>query len=585
MPYGKVYGNRRANRRESVLVADCFATGTPVKTGAMKHESVELSENEEQNGEINALGSPTPKNKVEKDIELLAEQVEQSLVLNDPNEWDDKDVGLNSGSPKPRTRKAELSDTAERSVRNKNTVLEERDTNILIAPRHTHDSKSTPRRKKVNDLEDGSSKPDFDASPHSTPQSKRSIRNESPCDTSRSGRKESTEAYNSPVTRSSLRPAVSNSQQRTKPEAPASPTPSPRRDAKTSKPKISRQDRPAATSRLVLPKQSTATSFAEAFDSPKVTDPKKHVPLTVLPALYARSRRASLPSVLTATSFYEAFSNPYAKNARPLLDLTLDPSLRREPVAYSNWANRISQHLKVTKIAEASYAEVYRLSLLKPDCTNLTEGDESVVKIIPLKPPPSKAASSGRMTKAQKQILGNMSDVADVASEVRLLKCMSSVPGFANFRDVRVVQGRPPKEIVQAWRGWVEGGRKSDWPDPGVVKGRKCVYGDTQLWAVVEMQDAGVDVEGWCEKMDKNEPHLKDDADVDVERDQAVRSVFGVWDIFWGVALAVAKGEESAEFEVSPPSNTSQAQSLTKVKASRPPFGKRLHATSTKRPI
>lgn len=102
---------------------------------------------------------------------------------------------------------------------------------------------------------------------------------------------------------------------------------------------------------------------------------------------------------------------------------------------------------------------------------------------------------------------------------------MTPVPGFTNFRDVRVVQGRPPAPLVDAWRAFDRDVRRSEFPDPG----KRSSYPDTQLWAVVEMQDAGVDLET-----------------------RVVRDVWEAWDAFWGIASALAKGEEYAEYEVSP---------------------------------
>ena len=54
----------------------------------------------------------------------------------------------------------------------------------------------------------------------------------------------------------------------------------------------------------------------------------------------------------------------------------------------------------------------------------------------------------------------------------------------------------------------------------------KRAYPDTQLWAVVEMDDAGCELEKF-----------------------AWSSIFQIYDIFWGVAMALARAEEYAMFE------------------------------------
>jgi len=135
-----------------------------------------------------------------------------------------------------------------------------------------------------------------------------------------------------------------------------------------------------------------------------------------------------------------------------------------------------------------------------------------------------------------------MNAVEHVASEVRLLKRMSPVPGFTNFRDVKVVQGRLPKQFCAAWRYYHQNIKASVFPDPS----RKAAYDETQLWAVVEMQDAGTDLESSLEL----EP-AEEDENGYVEQQWLTISVWAGWDIFWHVACAVAKGEGWAEFEVS----------------------------------
>lgn len=175
--------------------------------------------------------------------------------------------------------------------------------------------------------------------------------------------------------------------------------------------------------------------------------------------------------------------------------------------------------------------------------TGFTKADESVLKLIALKAPPSKST----LTAAQKRKQAAMSAIDHVASEVRLLKRMSPVPGFTNFRDVRIVQGRLPTHFVKAWKDYDENVKKSLFPDPS----RKNTYEETQLWAVVEMQDAGTDLETVLE-IEKT----VDDEEVEEENfpqrpEWRQISVWAAWDIFWKAACAIAKGEGWAEFEVS----------------------------------
>ncbi|KAI4724492.1 hypothetical protein E4T49_07766 [Aureobasidium sp. EXF-10728] len=211
-------------------------------------------------------------------------------------------------------------------------------------------------------------------------------------------------------------------------------------------------------------------------------------------------------------------SNAFTKHAASLLSLS-----SQDLTSFSAWSDQLSSHFAVTKIAEASFGEVYRLSLLKAHAA-LGKTDESVLKIIALKPPTS---TKRKMTKAAKKRSEMMSDPEDVAAEVRLMQRMTCTPGFTNFREICVLQGRPGDAFAAAWSSWndsqeAKGKEVSVFPDPS----KKASYSEDQLWAVIEMQDAGTDLEN-----------------------TKVANVWLAWDIFWGVVLALGKGEEAARFE------------------------------------
>lgn len=217
-------------------------------------------------------------------------------------------------------------------------------------------------------------------------------------------------------------------------------------------------------------------------------------------------------------------SEPYETHCSSLLHLSshlLTP--------FSSWSTEISEHFSVTKIAEASFGEVYRLSL-RIVLPNFDRSEESVFKVIALRPPES-TFPNGKRRKAALEKAEMMSAPLDVANEVKLLQRMSSIPGFTNFRDLRILQGQPPKAFIEAFHSFnaiqkAKGKDLSHFPDPS----RKTNYAADQLWAVIEMQDAGSDLEQLVEG-----GHCA--------------PVWDVWDIFWQVVLSLAKGEEGAEFE------------------------------------
>ncbi|KXT07783.1 hypothetical protein AC579_4305 [Pseudocercospora musae] len=226
-----------------------------------------------------------------------------------------------------------------------------------------------------------------------------------------------------------------------------------------------------------------------------------------------------------ASSSCTAETCPYQQHCSAILELS------EHPLTYfDTWSSELSEHFTVTKIAEASFGEVYRLSLLE-DITDFCNTDESVFKVIPLQRPESTLPLDKRKRHAALLKNEDMSKASDVATEVRLLQRMSTIPGFTNFRDVRILQGRPPPSFVEAFKAWntnqkSKGKHLSHFPDPS----KKSSYTDDQLWAVIEMQDAGSDLERLIEQ-------------------GACTSIWTVWDIFWQTALSIAKGEEGAEFE------------------------------------
>lgn len=228
--------------------------------------------------------------------------------------------------------------------------------------------------------------------------------------------------------------------------------------------------------------------------------------------------------------------NVYANFVSALLSL----SDQRQIIPFEQWSAELEPHFTITKIAEASFSEVYRLA-----ATSTIDGhkQESVLKMIALKTPPNAPLPSDMKTRGVRDRKGNAakemakraekdewkSNVADVLSEVKLLQNLNHIPGFTVFRDLTLVQGKPSSMFSKAWTAWNKSrprGRKSEFPDPS----KKASYDEMQLWAVIEMQDAGTD----CEKI--------------MEMD-GLASIWEVWDVFWGVCLSVAKAEEACRFE------------------------------------
>ncbi|OJD12641.1 HASPIN protein kinase [Emergomyces pasteurianus Ep9510] len=204
---------------------------------------------------------------------------------------------------------------------------------------------------------------------------------------------------------------------------------------------------------------------------------------------------------------------------RPILKEATSPISSRGIQRFANWARRAGGMFTVEKIAEGSYGEVYQLrlsrdiskcNLSKSRLARLEAYKDGVFKIIPLRA--QRGVGSKKFTTVQ-----------EIVSEVQMLKLLDPIPGFARFREVHVVQGRFPDAYQRAWTQYSQA-NESDCLNPDPSKATS--YPDTQLWAILEMDNAGCELEKfpWS-------------------------STFQVYDIFWGVALALARAEQFAAFE------------------------------------
>ncbi|PGH21636.1 HASPIN protein kinase [Polytolypa hystricis UAMH7299] len=204
---------------------------------------------------------------------------------------------------------------------------------------------------------------------------------------------------------------------------------------------------------------------------------------------------------------------------RPVLREALSPLASRGVQKFESWARRAGDYFTVEKIAEGSYGEVYQMRLNEETTKNarisksklarLKAYDDGVFKIVPLR------ARHGVGSK-------KFTSIQEIVSEVQLLKLLDPIPGFARFREVHVVQGRFPEIYRNAWTKYKMTSDDCLNPDPS----KKRSYPDTQLWAILEMDNAGYELEKF-----------------------AWSSVFQVYDIFWGVALGLARAEQFASFE------------------------------------
>ena len=187
-----------------------------------------------------------------------------------------------------------------------------------------------------------------------------------------------------------------------------------------------------------------------------------------------------------------------------------------EVVDFQKFCKGWKKEVRLSKLGQGSFATVLKMELKKKP------GHYSVWKLMPLKP---STGSGSRPSQIQTLI-------KDAATEVRMLHAMSEIEGFVQFRSAHVVIGSVPDLINQAHESWVE---KLDPRDAWYGTHMSADYpSKTQLWLLMEMTDAGQDVDSMlCAA--RNEGKLY--------------SVLGMSDIFWGIAEALMRGEAQAEFE------------------------------------
>lgn len=184
---------------------------------------------------------------------------------------------------------------------------------------------------------------------------------------------------------------------------------------------------------------------------------------------------------------------------------------RGQPLQMRSWAEIIDGELSIAKIAEASYAEVYRVT---------TEYGNSILKVMQLQVPSDPASMESYTTVAVKSIV----------AEMRIMNALTEIPGFVSFKDAHLVQGKPGTAISDAWAAYLRRYTDSDpdappresyFPDPDS-------YLDQSVFLVIELGDAG-------EVLQRSRVNTRDK----------------LFDIFLGITVALSRAEQESEFEVS----------------------------------
>ncbi|KZL85404.1 gsg2 protein kinase [Colletotrichum incanum] len=167
----------------------------------------------------------------------------------------------------------------------------------------------------------------------------------------------------------------------------------------------------------------------------------------------------------------------------------------------------------IEKIAEASYAEVYRVR---------NERGTSIIKCIRLESP-IKA-----QTKAQERsglVDEEPHSEDDMRGELRISEWLADIPGFVIYKERYLVKGKAPKCLLETHQSFHRKMKRKD-PDRLQFYPSPSRYLADTTFLVVELGDAGTALE-----------------------DFELANSSQLWDIFLHVAIALARAEDLACFE------------------------------------
>ena len=229
-------------------------------------------------------------------------------------------------------------------------------------------------------------------------------------------------------------------------------------------------------------------NYLNALDGTKNSPPQRpEVPDDLEDEILANSSAASINA--SALNYLKPLTNSYRKDLQ-------------SPLQIQQWEAILDDDSTISKIAEASFAEVYRV---------INDQGSSILKIIQLKIPsdPSSLDSSTAIK------------IEATVSELRIMSAMTEVPGFVKFKEAYLVQGKPTKALVKSYEDYINPKRYSTFPRPDM-------YTEDSTFLVLELGDAG------C-----------------VLDEMTIEGIEQVWDILLSTIMALGRAEESFQFEVS----------------------------------
>lgn len=169
---------------------------------------------------------------------------------------------------------------------------------------------------------------------------------------------------------------------------------------------------------------------------------------------------------------------------------------------------------RIDKIAEASFAEVYRVT---------NERGTSIIKVIrlssPIKPQTKTQVRSGLVDEEP-----HAPD--DLQGELQISEWLADIPGFVVYKERYIVQGKATRQLLETHQAFHKKMKRQD-PERAQFYPSPSRYLDDTKFLVVELGDAGKALEDW-----------------------ELLNVDQLWDIFFLEAIALARAEDLVLFEV-----------------------------------
>jgi serine/threonine-protein kinase haspin len=168
---------------------------------------------------------------------------------------------------------------------------------------------------------------------------------------------------------------------------------------------------------------------------------------------------------------------------------------------------------RIEKIAEASYAEVYRIT---------NDIGTSIIKVIrlqsPIKPQTKAQQNSGLVDEEPHS-------EEDLAGELKISEWLADIPGFVVYKQRYIVRGKASKALLETHQSFQRKVKRKD-PDRLQFYPSPSRYLENTRFLVIELGDAGTALE-----------------------DFALECTTQLWDIFFHTAVALARAEDLAKFE------------------------------------